>query len=298
MSYDLYFYKRKSRSLSEEQVKDYLNNSNHFVLEENGRQWIYHNEETGVYFGIDWNEPNTETEELKIWDSFDDYINLNFCFTINFIRPNFFGYESFPILDEIVDDLDLYILNPQDEIDADHPQKFEKDYLGNQWIVQNEKLVKDNFEIFKIDFYSKENSDYIWNYQFHRNQLQDQLADDIFVAGYILLKNIDDGKIYRVCVWPNHIPVIIPPVDFVIIQKNYKKFFRNIEESGLVSMQQIESVLGNYFEDFACEIPNLKVIYQENADKMEKEFNDLKIQFQVNDFGYLVQFDRMVNAKP
>lgn len=298
MSYDLYFYKRKSSSLSVEQVKDYLNKSNHFVLEENGNQWSYHNEETGVYFGIDLNEPNTDAEEIEIWDSFEDYENLNFCFTINFIRPNFFGYESFPILDEIVDDLDLYILNMQDEIDPDNPQKFEKNYLGNQWIVHNERLVKDNFETFQVDFYSKENSDYIWNYQFNRNQLQDNLNEDIFVAGYILLKNINDGKIYRTCVWPNHIPVIIPPVDFIIIQKNYKKFFRNVEESGLVSIQQIESKLGKYFQDFECEIPNLKVVYQESADKMQKEFNDLKIESQVNDFGNLVSFDRLVNVKP
>lgn len=298
MSYDLYFYKRKSSSLSEEKVKDYLNNSNHFVLEENGNQWSYHNEETGVYFGIDWNEQNTEAEEIEIWDSFEDYENLNFCFTINFIRPNFFGYESFPILDEIIDDLDLYILNMQDEIDPDNPQKFEKDYLGNQWIIQNEKLVKDNFKTFQVDFYSKENSDYIWNYQFNRNQLQDNLNEDIFVAGYILLKNINDSKIYRVCVWPNHIPVIIPPVDFIIIQKNYKKFFRNVEESGLVSFEQIASKLGKYFENFECEIPNLKVVYQENADKMRKKFNDLKIESQVNDFGNLISFDRLVNVKP
>jgi len=298
MSYDLYFYKRKSSSLSEEQLKDYLNNSNHFVLEENASQWSYHNEETGVYFGIDWNEPNTEAEDVEIWDSFEDYKNLNFCFTINFIRPNFFGYESFPILDKIIDDLDLYILNMQDEIEPDNPQKFEKDYLGNQWIIQNEKLVKDNFETFQIDFYSKESSYYIWNYQFNRNQLQDNLNEDIFVAGYILLKNINDEKIYRVCVWPNHIPVIIPPVDFIIIQKNYKKFFRNVEESGLVSIQQIEYKLGKYFQDFECEIPNLRVVYQENADKMQKEFNDLKIESQVNEFGNLIQFDRLVNAKP
>lgn len=121
MSYDLYFYKRKSSNLSEQQVRDYLNNSNRFTLEENECQWNYYNEETGVYFGIDWNEPNTEDEEIEIWDNFEDYDNLNFCFTINFIRPNFFGYESFPILDEIIYDLDLYVLNMQDEIDPDNP---------------------------------------------------------------------------------------------------------------------------------------------------------------------------------
>ncbi len=92
--------------------------------------------------------------------------------------------------------------------------------------------------------------------------------------------------------------MIIPPVDFIIIKKNYRKFFRNVEESGLVSIQQIETKLGKYFEDFECEIPNLKVVYQESADKMQKEFNHLKIESQVNDFGNLISIDRLVNAKP
>ncbi len=188
MSYDLYFYKRKCSNLSEQQVRDYLNNSNRFTLDENEHQWNYYNQETGVYFGIDWNEPNTDDEEIEIWDNFEDYDNLNFCFTINFIRPNFFGYESFPILDEIIYDLDLYVLNMQDDIDPDNPQKFEKEYLGNQWIIQNEKLVKDNFETFQVDFYSKENSDYIWNYQFNRNQLQDNLNEDILLLDIYFLK--------------------------------------------------------------------------------------------------------------
>lgn len=298
MSYDLYFYKKKSSSLTENQIQDYLNNLDNFVLDENEKQWTYENESTGVYFGIDWNEPNTDEEEIEIWDKFTNFENLNFSFTINFIRPNYFGYEVFPILDKIIEELDLYLLNPQDEIDADNPQKFENGYLENQWINHNEKLIIQNFEAFQVEYYSKDKSDYIWNYQFNKEILQDNLEEDIFVAGYILLKNKDDGKIYRVCVWPSHIPIIIPPVDYIVVQKEYKKLFRNVKESGLVSIQQIENKLGKYFENFEYKIPNLKVVYQNNADKMKKEFNELKIESEVKNFGDLISFDRFVNVKP
>lgn len=298
MSYDLYFYKRKSNKLTENQVKDYLNSSGYFAADENGNQWDYYNEETGVYFGIDATEANIEEEEIAIWDNFEEYENLNFYFTINFIRPNYFGYESFPFLDKIIEDLDLFILNPQDKVDPENPQKFEKGYLQVQWINLNERISRESGEDFEIDFYSKRQSDFIWNYQFNRTKLQDDLKEDIFVAGYVLLKNRNDGKIYRVCVWPNHIPVIIPPVDFVIIKKDYKRFFKNISESGLVSFKQVESKLGKYFEDFEYKIPNLKVVYQKNADKMRKEFNDLTIEYQVSDFGTLLPFDKFVNVKP
>lgn len=298
MSYDLYFYKKKSSNQSEKDIINYLNNSEYLTVEENETQWSYFNEETGVYFGIDLNEPNTEEEDIEIWDNFSEYENLNFNFTINFIRPNFFGYESFPILEKIIEDLDIYLLNPQDENDPDNPHKFEKGYLEKQWIRHNEQLIIQNFEEFKVEYYDKEKSDYIWNFSFIRNELQENLEEDIFVPSYFLLKNKIDNQIYRVCVWPKHIPIILPPVDFVIVQKEYRKFFKKVEESGLVSIKQINEKFGNYFENFDYKNLKMRVINQQNADKIEKEFNKLILESQVKDFGESISFDSFVNVKP
>ncbi|MGX9987603.1 hypothetical protein [Soonwooa purpurea] len=298
MSYDLYFYKKKSSNQSEKDIINYLNNSEYLTAEENETQWSYFNEETGVYFGIDLNEPNTETEDLEIWDNFSEYENLNINFTINFIRPNFFGYESFPILEKIIEDLDIFLLNPQDEIDPDNPQKFEKGYLENQWIRHNEQLIIQHFSEFQVEYFDKEKSDYIWNYSLIRNELQENLQEDIFVPGYFLLKSKIDNQIYRVCVWPKHIPIILPPVDFVIVQKEYWKLFKKVEESGLVSIKQINEKFGNYFENFEYENLKLRVIKQQNADKIVKEFNKLIIESQVKDFGESISFDSFVNVKP
>jgi hypothetical protein len=298
MSYDLYFYKKKSSNQSEKDIINYLNNCEYLSVEENETQWSYFNEETGVYFGIDLNEPNTEEEDIEIWDNFSEYENLNFNFTINFIRPNFFGYESFPILEKIIEDLDIYLLNPQDENDPDNPHKFEKGYLEKQWIRQNEQLIIKNFEEFHVEYYDKEKSDYIWNFSFIRNELQENLEEDIFVPGYFLLKNKIDNQIYRVCVWPKHIPIILPPIDFVIVQKEYRKLFKKVEESGLVPIEQINEKFGNYFENFDYKNLKMRVINQQNADKIEKEFNKLILESQVKDFGESISFDSFVNVKP
>ena len=298
MSYDLYFYKKKSSNQSEKDIINYLNNSEYLTAEENETQWSYFNEETGVYFSIDLNEPNTEEEDIEIWDNFSEYENLNFYFTINFIRPNFFGYESFPILEKIIEDLDVYLLNSQDEIDPDNPQKFEKGYLENQWIRHNEQLIIQHFSEFQVEYFEKEKSNYIWNYSFIRNKLQENLEEDIFVPGYFLLKSKIDNQIYRVCVWPKHIPIILPPVDFVIVQKEYRKLFKKVEESGLVSIKQINEKFGNYFENFEYENLKMRVIKQQNADKIEKGFNKLIIESQVKDFGESISFDSFVNVKP
>lgn len=297
MSYDLYFYKRKDNKLSEEEICDYLDKNFPLNNSENSNQWTYENQDTGVYFGIDLNEQNSE-EEIEIWDNFSKFDNLNFNFTINFIRPNFFGYETFPILDKIIEDLDLYILNPQDEIDPDNPRKYEKGYLEKQWIEHNEKMILQNFEEFQVDFYPKEKSDYLWSFQYNREDLQNSVTEDIFVAGYFLIKRKSDGKLYSFCVWPSHIPIIFPPVDFVIIQKEYKRLFKTVKESGLVSFETIANEFGKYIENVECEIPNLKAIRPHNAEKIAKEFNSLKIEFDTKKFGDFVSFDRFVNVKP
>lgn len=298
MSYDLYFYKKKSSNQSEKDIINYLNNSEYLTAEENETQWSYFNEETGVYFGINFTEPNTEEEDVKIWDNFTDFENLNFYFTINFIRPNFFGYEVFPIIEKIISDLDIYILNPQDEIDPDNPRKFEKGYLEKQWIQQNERLILQNFPEFNLEYYDKEKSDFIWKYSINRNDLQENLEEDIFVPGYFLLKNKNDSQIYRVCVWPKHIPIILPPIDYIIVQKEYRKLFKKVKESGLVSINHINEKFGNYFENFEYKSLKMRVITPQNADKIEKEFNKLTIESQIKDFGESVSFDSFVNVKP
>ncbi|CAF2216564.1 unnamed protein product [Rotaria magnacalcarata] len=298
MSYDLYFYKKKSSNLSEKNLIDYLNETDFLTSEDNETQWNYFNEETGVYFSIDMNEPNTDSEDIEIWDSFNDYENLNIYFTINFIRPNFFGYEVFPILEKIINDLDIYLLNPQDEIDPDNPQKFEKGYLEKQWINHNEVLIIQNFREFNVEFFDKEKSDFVWKYSFVRNHLQENLEEDIFVPGYFLLKNKKDNQIYRVCVWPKHIPIILPPIDYVIIKKEYRKLFKKVEESGLVSIKQINEKFENYFEEFNFDNLKMRVIRQHNADKIGNEFNKIIIESQVKDFGESVSFDSFVNMKP
>lgn len=298
MSYDLYFYKKKNQELTEQEVSDYLNENFPLNNSEHPKQWTYENQDTSVYFSIDWNEPNTEEEDWEFWDNFADFEYLNYNFTINFIRPNFFGYEVFPILEKILEDLNIYILNPQDEIDPDKPQKFEKGYFEKQWIQHNERVILQNFNEFNKDYYPKEKSDYLWDFQYNREDLQNSLTEDIFVAGYFLIKKKSDNKLYSFCVWPSHIPIIFPPVDFVIIQKEYKKLFKTVKESGIVSFENIEKEFGKYIEDVECEIKNLKVITPNNSEKIAKAFNSMKIEYEVSKFGDFVPLDSFVNVKP
>lgn len=238
MSFDLYFYKRKDNQLTEEQVAEYMNDNIPHNVSEQPKQWSYENPATAVYFLIDWNEPSEELEDIQIFDSFQYYKNLNFSFSINFFRPRFFGLEIFPIIEKFINDLDLYVLDPQDETDAGNPKKFTIGYFREQWIRHNDRVTLDLFTELNFEYLPVDKSNYLWWFQMHREELQNTLSDDIFVPGYFVIKSKEDGQLYTACVWPQHIPIILPPVDYLIIQKNIKSFLKMLKKVGLLRMMQ------------------------------------------------------------
>jgi len=299
MSYDLYLYKQKNKDLTEDDVAEYLNKNLPFNSGDYNKQWVYDNPETGVYFVIELNEPNTDEEDLGSWDNFDDFVNLNFNISINFYRPTYFALEVFPIIDRILKKLDLYIINPQDENDSENPQKFPDGYLQDQWIRHNNQASIQSFKELDFDYMPLEKSNYMWWYLLHREELEQGIKEDIYIPRFFIIKSHADKQLYTACAWPNHIPILLPKVDYLIVQKKYKKFFRSVEESGLVSYENIMESLGHYFEEFDYpSISNLKILKQNNADKMVDKFNSLKIYKSVEEFGTGVGRDRFVNVYP
>jgi hypothetical protein len=303
MSYDLYFYKKKGHPITEEQVALYLAGNLPFNSSEHPKQFNYENPDTGVYFMIDWNEPlEDDPESDEYLNQFDDFEYLNFSFSINFIRPGYFGLETFRLIEKYVKELDLFVLNAQDDSDDENvlvePKKFPPGYWQHQWHAANEQIILDNFSEIEAEYMPADKSNYLWWYQFHRQQLEDSLNEDIFVPNTFILKMNADGKLYSACVWPQHIPIILPPVDFVLIGKEHKKLEGDVEESGLVSYENIMKEMGNYFENFEYEIPRLKVLMQENANKLEQKFNDLKLGKTIDEIGGVVGWDGFVNVKP
>src|SRR5258708_12199879 len=107
MSFDLFFYKKKDNCLSEADIAAYL--TKHIVTtdREFDKQWIYENQDTKVYFTVEWNSPDEEDEEVD--DNYQDFANTNFSFSINYFRPNFFGLEPFPLIYQFIHPLSLYV---------------------------------------------------------------------------------------------------------------------------------------------------------------------------------------------
>jgi hypothetical protein len=298
MSYDLYFYKRTGNQLSEEQVAEYLNNNISYNTKEHAKQWSYDNRTTGVYFFIDWDEIEEAPEFLKSFDDFGNFTYLNFTFNINFLRPQYFAVEVFPIIQKFINDLDLFVLNPQDEEDPEIPRKFDDSYLQDQWIRQNDKVSLGQFEEAELEYMPLEKSNYLWLYQFNKQELEDKYSEDHFVPNIFILKSNQDHQLYTACVWPEHIPFILPNVDYLLVSKKFRKNFIKVEESGLVAYKDVLKEFGEAFKSLKHNDIDLKDLTQEKSDGLKKKFNSLKLGKDMDEFGTRVYFDGFVNVRP
>lgn len=98
MSYDLYFYKKKNSSLTEESFADYLTKNLKSNISDNSNQWIYENPETAVCFWFDWNEPNTEEEDTQLFDKFENFTISILTLGLIFLDHIFLVWKHFQYL--------------------------------------------------------------------------------------------------------------------------------------------------------------------------------------------------------
>jgi len=293
MSFDLYFYKKKNNSLSEEKIAQYLTENVAATDSEFSRQWMYENANTNVYFTIEWNSPDEEDEEAG--ENYQDFTNTNFSFSINYFRPNFFGLETFPIIYQFIEDLDLYVYDPQEKEGDTTPRKYTKAELLGSWINSNNHVTKGQHKEYNLEYMPAEKSNYFWQYQYRKATLENEITEDIYIPNLFIIKETSSGMLHTGCAWTKHVPLVLPKVDIVIIQKKYKKLFSNVEETGIISYDTVISELGAYFEPLQDEVPDLKILTQASADKLASKFNQLKIHQTIPEFGTGVAKDGFVN---
>lgn len=295
MSYDLYFYKRKTTDLTESQIAEYLNN-NLALTSENDTQWFVEDEDTETYFSLDKNEPETDEETIELFENFSDFDNTHFSFNLNYIRPDFFGQFAFEFVEKFIKDLDLYVINPQSTIDSDNPIKPKENELYQNWSEINSRNSINLFKEYELEFYSLDKSNDFYNYNHNKLALQEKLGDNYYVPKLYLFKRKSDGQIITICTWTKHIPNVFPPADYFLLIKKYKKLFRTVEEVGVISNETFIEKFGSYLDNF--EFKNCKIIHPDKAEKVKNIFNSTKIEFKLADFAERIQIEKIVNVKP
>ena len=292
MSYDLSFYKKESNPISKADIEKYLSESLGLVPSGTA-QWFYENEDTGSYFSFEYYESDEldTSEDLDDEDGYEGFVNTNFSFNINFIRPQFFGKECFPLVNRIVKDLDLYVENPQSN--SEQPIKYEGNTLEKEWGATNLSVAKSNFTEWQLNYLELEKSNYSWKYSLNRNALKDKMGEEYFVPGIFYIKKNGTNEVETMCVWPDHIPTVLPKVDLVLIQRNVKKLFRSKREVGLVRRTEIMNKLGEHFKNKG----DYHLLDMVESMKLSKSFGNLKIESTMEDYGEGVSSDKIVNVR-
>ncbi|WP_282048658.1 hypothetical protein [Maribacter aquivivus] len=298
MSYDLYFYSKIDNPISREQIwlefKKMVPNN----ISKADSQIHYENERTGVYFLININEQNTKQEDIDLYDSFEEFENTYISASINFLRPDFFGREIFPIIDKICEKLDLYIYNPQEVNDTNQrPLKWNLSELGEHWKINNAQVSKKQFKELNLNYYQKTKSDKIWEYTSRIEDLVNGMKEDIYIPNLFMIMDKKTKKIFSCVVWTQSIPMILPEVDLVILNKNYKRFFKKIEEVGIVKYEDIISKFSNEFSKYENNGIDCLILKQKEADSIKKQFNSFPIWKLYKEFGPQIGLDCFVNHR-
>ena len=217
----------------------------------------------------------------------------NWMFNINFIRPQFFGLEAFPLVVNLINDLDLLVFNPQ-LVGDDTLAKYTHKDLFENWSginARNSSRYFDKYELFYLD---PDKSNKSWEFNHNRQTLQEKLGDMTFVPGIFYYREHQTGLISTLCVWPEHISTVIPEVDYFIIQKKTRKLFRTKFSNEIVSYETIK----NIFSDFITKEKGYELISPTDSLKIEKLFNNLECFCDLNEFGEQIGVDKIVNHRP
>jgi hypothetical protein len=240
MSYDLFFSLRKGE-LQAEQFEEYFYKRPHYKL--NGSQAWYENEDTGVYFSFEFKQTDDSEEE----DQPGFPVSLN----INYFRPSYFILEAEPEVTEFVKAFDLTVFDPQ--TDGMGEGEYSKDLLisgwnhGNQWgtaaYLQSPDRPK---EILTLPSAILQR---VWKWNRERESLQNRIGGDQYAA--IIAFHQTNDRAATFVVWPDAIPIVVPPVDHILIVRDElapRRFLIKRKDTALVSWEQVNQVI--HFEKF------------------------------------------------
>lgn len=284
MNYTLVFYKKSSNPLSKEAIERYLSSIS-YIRKLSETRWVYQDKEIGSYCYFDYYNSIENTEIIK----YNGYESVNFVFTINFIRPQFFGRACFTIVERLVDELDLYLVNPQTE---NTPIQYKHGQLFDEWATSNIIISKNSFKEFGLNYLDLEKSDYSYRYNMLKSELQLQLGSNYFVPRIFYIKKFNSNTVETLCSWTQIMPFVLPKVDFIGIQRKTKSFFSSKKENGLVSYKTLMDKFGSSFEKEGL----YKIINTKQVNKIKKELNSLSFETTLDSYEN-ISIDNFVNTK-
>ncbi len=221
MSYDL-FMKKRSGKYTLDEFNGYFLGRPFYEIQ--GEQAWYQNEDTGVYFMFE-------------YQGGDDY---PIAFNMNYFRPSYFVNEAEPEVAAFIENNDIIVDDPQ--MGGMGQGEFDKSKFISGWKQGNEfgfkAILQHQEQQLDILTLPSEQLEKIWSWNFNQIRVQESVGEDMFIPRIMLLQNNED--VITVCVWPDGIPIAIPPVDYVLIGRTA---LGADEETALCSWNDVQPIL-------------------------------------------------------
>src|SRR5690348_4145309 len=223
MSFDLHFCSPDGTRVNFEAVAEWAKQRGPFVRNP-GQLW-YSNEDTGVYFSLDFEPDGPETSEdarvpAGVFDS-------GLSFNLNFNRPSYFGYEAMPYVEQLARRFNLRVFNPQ----ANEPEiatEAEAKNLIESWLNHNRwailALMEPGPEFANPFHMPIEQSLYLWRFRMAKEQLKHACGAELFVPRLAPVHQKDSKVVGRAFTCTEGVPTIVPESEWVFVVRNKNGF--------------------------------------------------------------------------
>jgi hypothetical protein len=251
MSYDLTFLVRETdEPPPPESLREYFRGRPGYT--EQGDQFSYQNEDTGVYFSFDMHEGGGDGDagDEEIEAVHDGLKATCLTFNINYFRPHCFGLEAEPELSAVVKRFSLLVDDPQSEGMARGAYSAEGflrgwnagNLFGHRAILSQAK-GHEAVAPARFDSLPRAVLDRVWRWNYQRSRLQERLGEGIFVPGIRIVRH--DDRPMTFIVWGDAIPEAVPEVDLLVLVRDElapRGFFGKKRDTCLVPFSDLRAV--------------------------------------------------------
>lgn len=207
MSYDL-FLRPRNGALGKKGFEAYFQ-GRHFYNTEAGHA-AYDNDDTGVYFSFDWVDAQADDEG-------QDGELYPVAFNINYFRPSYFIVEAEIEVSAFVRAFDLVVSDPQWK--GMGKGEYDPKVLQSGWNAGNQSaydiILEEPEQRSGVRTLPSATVLRAWRWNFKVDTLQRSVGDTKFVPRMLLLEV--EGQMGSAMVWPDGIPLVATPVDWLIL---------------------------------------------------------------------------------
>lgn len=197
----------------------------HFVQNPSGSgddangQWWYENEDTGVYFSVEYGPAEDAAEAPQ------GFAPAQIAVNVNFARPHYFGLEVMPLLAAMADDLGCALRDHQGDDQPRAPVASDLIETWNDGNAMGTQMVIEHAP--DHPRWNKQAARQWWEYQRVRKELVAALGgEDVFVPAMLLVTLPENPRVVSVAVWPDGIPLVVPPSELIAGSYDQKRLFR------------------------------------------------------------------------